>query len=389
MHIFFITQWFPTPSQPYYGIFILEHAQAVAKKHTVSVLHIQGIDPGSYSPVSITSRPDIPGIDVYQLSYQHPKLPYTTWLRQLSGAFKVFQKASQAHGRPDVIHANIWNTAAAAILLGRRAGIPVVLSEHSSAYARKLLTTTQVRQLRFFMNRIDLILPVCDALGRKLHEYGIHRPMLAIPNVADPDVFYPAAPGEMVANPYREIVLIARLSQEKAVHLAIQATGRLHQAGITYHLHIAGDGPERPRLEALVAELGLSGWVHFHGYLPKDGLAALLRRASIFMLTSLWENLPVVVLEALTSGLPVVAPAVGGIPEVITPACGRVFSPGDLDDLCIQLTAVFRELATYDPQAIRAYAIGRFSPQVVGDQLDKIYMRLVEDRHAFAASAVS
>jgi glycosyltransferase involved in cell wall biosynthesis len=195
-----------------------------------------------------------------------------------------------------------------------------------------------------FMNRVNLILPVSNALGKAMCEYGISRPMLNIPNVVDPDVFYLASSGEQVTSPYREITLIARLSEEKAVHLAIQATALLQQRGIYYQLQIAGDGPERAHLEALVADSNLSDWVHFHGYLPKNELARLLRRSSAFLLTSLWETQSVVLLEALSSGLPVVAPATGGIPEVITAECGLLFQPGNLEDLVNKLHALLTDL---------------------------------------------
>jgi glycosyltransferase involved in cell wall biosynthesis len=386
VHVFFITQWFPTPGRPNYGIFILEHARAVAKKHTVSLLHIHGIDETLDHAIRITRLTESPGIDVYQLDYRRPKMPYSSWYRQLKGAFRAFQLASKQHGRPDIIHANIGNTANVAVILGKRVGIPVVLSEHSSAYARNRFSPAQVRRMRFFMNRVDLIMPVCEALGRKMREYGISRPMISISNVADPAIFYPAAPGEQVTEPCREVALIARLSEEKAVHLAIQAVARLQQRGIYFQLNIAGDGPERFGLEAMVAEAGLGSWVHFHGNLAKESLASLLRRASIFLLTSLWENQPVVILEAITCGLPVVAPAVGGIPEVITSTNGRLFSPGNLDDLCEQLVFVLNDFSAYDTQSIHKCAVSHFSPEVVGDKLDAIYQSLIEDRHAFEHS---
>ncbi len=379
MHVFFITQWFPTVKQPLNGIFILEQARAVARMHHVTLLHILGVDPTLNQPIQIMARSDYSDIDVYTLSYQRPKIPYTAWIRQVHGARKVFGMASKDHGRPDIIHANVSNTADTSVIIGRLAAIPVVLSEHSSAYARKLFTLSQIRRIRFFMNRVDLIMPVCDALGQTMREYSITRPMVSVPNVADPDVFYPALPGEQVIIPYREIALIARLSEEKAVHLAVQAAARLQQQGFYFILHIAGEGPERAQLESLVNDSGLSDWVHFHGYLPKNELAKLLRRSSAFLLTSLWESQPVVILEALTCGLPVVAPAVGGIPEVITAECGLLFQPGDVEDLISKLRSLITNFHNYDAQAIHQYATDHFSPVVVAKRLDGLYRQVIED----------
>jgi hypothetical protein len=111
VNVFFITHWFPTANQPSYGIFILEHARAVARTHTVTLLHILGVDPTLKQPIQILPTENYPGIMVYQLSYLHPKVPYTTWIRRIMGAMQVFEMASEKYGHPNIIHANVNNTA--------------------------------------------------------------------------------------------------------------------------------------------------------------------------------------------------------------------------------------------------------------------------------------
>jgi glycosyltransferase involved in cell wall biosynthesis len=383
VHVFFVTQWYPTTQNPFYGIFIHEHARAIARIHKVSLLHIHGLDPKISQPIQIIPRSVNQNYMVYQLSYRRPVIPRTAWMRKIFGARQAFNTASQNFGRPDIIHANINNTADVSVALGSLVRIPVVLSEHSTAYARKLLNPAQIRMMRFFMNRVDTIMPVCDSLSQYMRRYGISRPMVTVPNVVDTELFYPASPGEQIISPYREIALIARLSKEKAIHLAIQALSRLQQQGIYFYLHIAGDGPERAHLESLVDELELSNWIHFYGYIPKTELAKTLRRSSAFMLTSLVENQPVVILEALTCGLPIVAPAIDGIPEVITPANGMLFQSGDVEDLAFKLTTMLANLSSYDTQVIHKYAVDHFSPDVVGNKFDYIYRRVLENKHAF------
>ena len=383
MHVFFVTQWYPTIQHPFYGIFIQEHARAVARMHKVSLLHIQGVDPTLNRPIQITPQFVSQGFMVYQLSYRRPMIPYTAWIRQLWGARQAFAISSRKFGQPDIIHANINNTAEVSVVLGSLAKIPVVLSEHSSAYARKRLKSSRIPIIRFFMNRIDLIMPVCDALGQHIRNYGINRPMLTVQNVADIDIFYPALPGEQVTSPTREITLIARLSEEKAVHLAIQSLARLRQRGISLYLHIAGDGPERGHLESLVDDLGLSAWIHFHGSLPKIELAKILRRSSAFVLSSLWESQPVVILEALACGLPIVAPAIGGIPEIISSEYGLLFQPGDVEDMTDKLATMINKLPTFNAQTIHKFAVDNFSPTVVSETLTHIYQQVINNRHAF------
>ncbi len=386
MHIFFITQWFPSAKYPIYGVFILEHAKAVSRMHKVSLLNIRGVDQSLAQPIQVTPEQVQPNLTIYHLSYRHPIIPFTSWLRKYAGAYQVFSSATKQFGHPDVIHANVNNTAGVSVLLGLLANNPIVMSEFSSAYGRKLFMRWRIPLMRFLMNRIDLIMPDSAALSEHIRAYGIRRPMKVVHNVVDTDLFSPAAQGEQVTNPQREIAIIARLSKEKAVQLAIQVLCNLHAQGKPVRLHIAGDGEEREQLEALVRDLNLTEWVIFHGFQPKSELARLLRQSSVFLLTSLWESKPVVILEALSCGLPVVAPALGGIPEVITPTFGMLFKPGDLDDLTSKLGSVLSRLDEYDPQAIRKYAVDNFSQAAVGKSLNEIYQQICTNRHAYENS---
>ena len=82
-------------------------------------------------------------------------------------------------------------------------------------------------------------------------------------------------------------------------------------------LDILGDGPRKEEYMKLSAELGLSDRVFFHGYQSKNVVANYMRQAQLFVLPSLWENLPCVLIEAIASGLPILSTQAGGIPEIV------------------------------------------------------------------------
>jgi colanic acid/amylovoran biosynthesis glycosyltransferase len=119
-----------------------------------------------------------------------------------------------------------------------------------------------------------------------------------------------------------------------------------------------GDGPRRQPLEALVRLLGLQNRVRFHGPLPEPAVLDLLERADLFVLPSViasdgtMEGLPVVLVEALAAGVPVVATRISGVPELIRDGeTGLLAEPGRADDL---RRAMSRLLA--DPSAARRRA---------------------------------
>ena len=139
----------------------------------------------------------------------------------------------------------------------------------------------------------------------------------------------------------------------KGAPLLLDAVARLAAARPGLRLTLVGDGPERPALEARAAELGLGARVAFTGYLTQDQVADTLARADALALPSFAEGVPVVLMEAMATGLPVVTTRIMGIPELVEDGVsGLLVPPGDLD----ALTAALDRLAG-DPAG--AAAMGR------------------------------
>ena len=108
-------------------------------------------------------------------------------------------------------------------------------------------------------------------------------------------------------------VFVGRLTEQKALPVALAAFAEVPEAKLV----LVGDGPERASLQRRVAELGLHDRVRFLGSLPRDEVLRQLAGARAAVLSSAWENLPHAAVEALSVGTPVVATAVGGVPEVV------------------------------------------------------------------------
>ena len=109
------------------------------------------------------------------------------------------------------------------------------------------------------------------------------------------------------------LVFAGRLGPQKALGGALQALAGTPDVTLV----VAGDGPERAALERRVSELGLAGRVRFLGSVPRETVLRLFRAADASLLPSAWENFPHTVVESLAVGCPVIATAVGGVPEVV------------------------------------------------------------------------
>ena len=124
------------------------------------------------------------------------------------------------------------------------------------------------------------------------------------------------------------VVTVANLRATKDHRTLLAAARDVHDVRPDVHFLLVGDGPLRAELEALTADLGLAGVVHFLG--TRDDVADLLAAADLFVLSSRHEGLPIAMLEAMAAGLPSVLTAVGGIPDVVAGGrAARLVSPGD------------------------------------------------------------
>jgi glycosyltransferase involved in cell wall biosynthesis len=145
------------------------------------------------------------------------------------------------------------------------------------------------------------------------------------------------------------VVSVARLEQQKNPLALIDSFARALGEDARWRLIFAGDGELRGAAEAHAAALGLAGRVHFVG-VRKD-IPDLLAACDVFALTSDWEGSPIAVMEAMAAGLPVVATAVGGVPELVDDGLTGELAPrGDVES---HATALARLAA--DPELRRAY----------------------------------
>jgi glycosyltransferase involved in cell wall biosynthesis len=168
--------------------------------------------------------------------------------------------------------------------------------------------------------RVDCFIAPSRFLARKVLEMGL-----------------PARRMEVVRNPLpvesarsglerSGLLYVGRLSKEKGVDVLIRATARVPAARLT----VVGDGPERARLEELASSLKAK--VDFLGWLDRGQVPAVMNGSAILCVPSIWyENCPVVVLEAMSTGLPVAVSDIGGLPELARHGeCGVIVPPGSV-----------------------------------------------------------
>lgn len=170
-------------------------------------------------------------------------------------------------------------------------------------------------------------------------------PIEVIPNFVDTDRFRPTGGDPPQKTGPRVLVHSSNFRPLKRIDDVVHIFAGVRQA-LPARLVLVGDGPERPRIEALVAELGLSPHVQFLG-MQLDVVAAL-QAADVFLLPSSTEGFGLAALEALSCGVPVVASRVGGIPEVVDEGeTGFLCPPGDVPEMTAAVLRLLRDPALH------------------------------------------
>lgn len=196
--------------------------------------------------------------------------------------------------------------------------------------------------LPFYMRAADAVTTVSDDLREEALQFGPDSSVEVIPNGVDLEYWRPDT--DQSTETSREaglIVAAGRLSEVKGFDLLIDAFANADIPDT--RLVIAGDGPEHERLAALAESLGIGDRVEFKGSIDRRSLRSLLRNASLYVLPSRSEGLPLALLEAMACGTPVVATDVGAVSDVVRPECGRVVEPDNADAIAASLRAMLSD----------------------------------------------
>jgi glycosyltransferase involved in cell wall biosynthesis len=244
--------------------------------------------------------------------------------------------------------------------------------------------------LTFAARRADACTANSNAMQRELARLtGVDATV--IPMGVDPSVFHPAdrRGDEPPAAGAPLILFVGRLVEKKGVRHLIEAMPVVRSVVGGARLQIVGDGPERPRLEALVATLDLAACVDFLGAVPNSDLPAYYRRADLFVAPSVMsrdgdtEGLGVVLLEAASSGLPLIGSRIGGIPDIVeNEKTGLLVEPGDADGIASAVTRLLSDGGLRHALAsnARRAVLERFAWPGVVDRFDALFRSLRRDR---------
>ena len=239
---------------------------------------------------------------------------------------------------------------------------------------------------RPLFDRGELLLPVADRLRRDLLEAGTDPQRTVVQRLPISLDLFRWSPPRPAADPRGvRLLSIGRLVEKKGFDTAIHAVAELRSRGFDATCRILGEGVERPRLEAAIAERGLADAVKLCGAMPQAAVADEIADADLVLVPSRTasdgdtEGLPNVVNEALAIGRPVVATRHAGIPEVVDDTCGRLCEENDPRGLADAVSAMLERRGDWEAMARagRERVEAMFEYRRVAERAESLYAEVV------------
>ncbi|KAA9331240.1 glycosyltransferase [Adhaeribacter soli] len=381
--VLFLPKWYPDRKQDQNGNFIQQHAQAVAQYADVVVLFANYDDFSGPNLIQFDFKKDngIPTLYFYYkqritgISFIDKPLKLLLYFACMMRGYRLVLRL---FGRPDLLHVHVLlRTGLFAWFKCLTDNLPYIITEHWSLYLPQnahRISWLRRKLTAMIVKRAAALHTVSGSLLQAMNRLGFrNKRTLVIPNVVATDTFYP---GNATKTASKTRFLHVAVFNEEAKNLSglLRTFQQLTALNPNAELRIIGFGPAEEQLKKLAQELGLlNQTVFFEGKKEPGEVAAYMRESDAFVLFSNYENLPCVLIEALASGLPVIATRVGGIAEMIGPEQGILIPPRDEKALLEALQFMCAHHQDFSKAALRQYAVNKFSYQAVGWQFADLY----------------
>jgi len=294
--------------------------------------------------------------------------------------------------KPDVIHTHsFFGIGLEALLIGACLRIPVVGTNHTTVagFGPHIPFSVQraAAYVLWYYNRCDVVTAPSHSVFQELGAGSLNPPLRIVSNPIDTGLFTPVRADERDAIKARfglrglTITYAGRLGPEKNIEVLLHALAALRQSGAAAELAIAGHGSHEPVLRTMAAALGIAAQVRFLGTLAPDQLARLLQISDIFTIMSTSETQSMVLLQAMASGVPVVAANARALPEFANPENGVLVDPHDP----VALAREFADLLADPERRHRLGAAGRrtaekYGVETVTGEWEALYRSVLDGR---------
>jgi glycosyltransferase involved in cell wall biosynthesis len=379
LHILIISNGYPTFYNSLNGIFYRDQAEALAAfSHTVgfvavipeSLKHI--IQKKSLAHLGFENFFQ-KNVDTWLYKYINlPKSPRYSIHKSLSKGKHLVDEYVKKRGKPDVVHMHCFEAVELADYIKKTYNVPFVVTEHSSRFLNDSLSPLVERYAHKAFTESSANVAVSNFFAKRMMEkYRV--PFQYIPNVVDTDFFNRE---KEKGSPFT-FINVAVLDNNKNQATLIKAFSKVSEKIKDVCLLIVGDGPQRDYLIRLIAKLEVEDKVSIAGFVSREEVKRYLQEADAFVLSSHYETFGVVLIEAMSCGLPLISTkCIGPLSIIADPALGMLCE-NTVESMMESMINLFQNFSTYDRGFIRQYAIDNFSNFAIAKKLTSLYETLL------------
>ena len=369
MNVIVISRGFPTDKDKL-GLFEYDQACALADAgHNVIFLALDMRSAIHWRKWGITKF-NHKNMTVYLMNFPGGRFPLTIKAALGRVAFsQSLKRILRDEEKVDICHAHFIDNGVYAAKSCKKNGIPLVITEHSSKINVDLLPAPLQKWANEAYKSASYVLAVSNAVARHIYVHtGVEAEV--VPNIIDVSSFHFTDRKE---HDGFNFVSTGNLISIKGFDTLIKSFAHSFSDDNSVHLTIIGDGTERTRLEALCGELGVRDRVTFTGRLPRTELQAIYEKSDAFVLTSRSETFGVAYIEAMLTGLPVIATKCGGPEDFVNDINGVLVPVDDTIALSDALINMQNNRFTYSDKSISEYVFELFAPEKVAAKITHIY----------------
>ncbi len=368
LHVLFLSSWFPSKTHPTLGNFVQRHAEAVALFANITVLYLSKNNKTSAFEIEDEVEGNVRIVRVY---YRSNGMLFRNRIQALK---KGIAHINFNQNKPDLVQLNmVWPEGWQALFIQRKWKIPFVISDNWTGYhpnERSPLPFHIKSYMRFTANRSELLLPVTIQLEKAMRALGFNKSSVIVPNVVNTAYFKNEKKNEI-----HTYVHLSHLDNEhKNIEGILSAWKIFSDQTENVILELGGDG-DIPHWKKRSLEIGIrKNSITFFGTLDQQEVAKKMNASHTFVLFSNYENLPLVMIEAMASGMNVIATRVGGIAEHMG-FCkwNKLIDAKNEAQLLHALNESHSELNEINREEISEYATNHFSFEAVGKQFMNAY----------------
>jgi L-malate glycosyltransferase len=380
MKVLVIPSWYPPNGG---GFFVNQSRWLIAKGVDITVISVEDRSIRNFGFRNLKNCFKIVSCNLFDINtlrliqYRIPFVIRPNILIWKKMMLKLARHYIREYGLPDLmhVHSSMWGGAVAAVIK-EEFGVPYVITEHRGRFNSKSkpfkssLLAWHKPLLKKALCEADIIIPVTSNMIPCLESLAEKElNCIPLPNPVDETCFSTSPPGKTGTSGFN-LTNISAFTGWKALDILIRAFCLVLKKIPGSLLHLAGNGPEYGKIVNMVRKLDISSKVHFYGMLDSKNVHELLLKSDFLVLSSVTEGQPVIVGEALLSGIPVIATDVVS-KEDVPEYAGYITEKDNPEILAETILKAFVEKTKFNPEKIREFGLKRFSKtEVISKVID-------------------